>query len=141
MPVEGGAATAAIQLADETIAREGGGSILWITDSIAPEQGDSLEQWRQNSDTQVRLFSPLLEGAELNAVVGMARSVDAEVVRLSADDSDVKKISSAATFAATNISGSAGRWEDGGYWLMPFLACLILPFFRRGWMVSTAAKA
>ena len=42
MPEEGDAAADALRLADQTLAEAGPGSILWITDSIAPEQAASL---------------------------------------------------------------------------------------------------
>jgi Ca-activated chloride channel family protein len=33
------------------------------------------------------------------------------------------------------------RWQDSGYWLTPLLLVLVLPFFRKGWMQSLAARS
>jgi Ca-activated chloride channel family protein len=137
MPVEGDVAAEALKLADHTLADAGGGSILWITDSITPEQSAALAAWRKSSRTTVRLLPPLLPGAELDAVTTAARSVNASVVRLAADDSDVRELIAAARFA--NVSGGDAnrRWAESGYWLTPVLVGFLLPFFRKGWMIST----
>ena len=138
MPSEGDAAAEALRLADETLG--GGGSILWITDGIAPEQAARLAQWRKNSRTQVRLLPPLLPGAEFDALRKTAQIVNASVVRLSADDTDVSALARAAKFATAAGTESSDRWQESGYWLVPVLAALMLPFFRRGWMTPTAAR-
>jgi Ca-activated chloride channel family protein len=136
MPVEGDVAAEALKMADQTLVEAGGGSIVWITDSIAPDQTTALAAWRKSSSTVVRLFPPLFAGAELDAVRTAARSVDARVVRLTADDSDVEELASASKFS--NVSGGDAnqRWAESGYWLTPAVALFLLPFFRRGWLVT-----
>ena len=73
VPKEGDVAAEAFRLADQTLAEEGIGSILWITDTIAPEQASALATWRNSSRTDVRLLAPLLPGPELDAVRTGAR--------------------------------------------------------------------
>lgn len=141
MPAEGDAAAAALRLADESLRAAGSGSILWITDSIAPEQADALAAWRKNSRTPVRLLPPLFPGAELDALEQAARVTDVSVVALAADDSDVRTLAHDAKFSTAALGGTGDRWEDSGYWLTPLLVLLLLPFFRRGWMVRTAATS
>jgi Ca-activated chloride channel family protein len=141
MPAEGDAAAAALRLADESLRAAGSGSILWITDSIAPEQADALAAWRKNSRTPVRLLPPLFPGAELDALEQAARVTDVSVVALAADDSDVRTLAHDAKFSTAALGGTGDRWEDRGYWLTPLLVLLLLPFFRRGWMVRTAATS
>lgn len=140
MPAEGDAAAAALRLAEESLRDAGSGSILWITDSIAPEQAPALAAWRKNSDTPVRLLAPLLPGGEREALQQAARPVKATLVPLALDDTDVRTLAHDAKFATVALHGAGDRWEESGYWLTPLLALLLLPFFRRGWMVSTAAK-
>jgi len=139
MPVEGDVAAEALKLADQTLAEAGGGSMVWVTDSIVPDQTTPLADWRTSSSTVVRLLPPLFPGPELDALRTAARSADARVVQLTADDSDVQELASAAKFA--NVSGGDAnqRWAESGYWLTPVVAVLLLPFFRRGWMISTVA--
>ena len=140
MPGDGDVAAEALRLADQTLAEAGSGSILWITDSVAPEQSTSLSQWRKKSSTPVRLLPPLLTGSELDVVKQNARPVNASLVRLSADNSDVQSLARAAKFATAVTGDSSNRWEESGYWLTPLIAALMLPFFRRGWMVRTSAQ-
>jgi Ca-activated chloride channel family protein len=135
MPEDGDSAAEALRLADQSLANAGGGSILWITDSIAPEQSDALAAWRQSSSTTVRLWPPLMAGDELDALRESARAARASVVALAADDSDVQSLASAAKFAAAQGSAEDTQWADAGYWLTPLIALLALLFFRRGWMV------
>jgi len=135
MPTAGDAAADALRLADDSLRRAGGGSILWITDSVAPEQGEALAAWRRQSQTTVRLLPPLLPGAELDALLSAAGAVDARVVRLAADDSDVQALAGAAKFAPMQGGGAAARWVESGYWLTPLIALLVLGLFRRGWLV------
>src|SRR5262249_3431390 len=84
MPTDGDVAADALQLADTTLREAGSGSILWITDSVAPEQSGALSQWRKKSSTPARLLPPLLPGSELDMLKGNARPTDASLVRLSA---------------------------------------------------------
>jgi len=140
MPTDGDAASDALRLADQTLREAGSGSILWLTDGIAPEQSAALSQWRKKSSTPVRLLPPLLSGSELNALKENARPADASFVRLSADNSDVQSLARAAKFSTAITGESSDRWKESGYWLTPLIAVLLLPFFRRGWMVRTSAK-
>ena len=140
MPKAGDAAADALRLADQTLAGTGSGSILWITDSIAPEQAASLVAWRKSSNTPVRLLPPLLPGPELDALLSRAKSMNASVVRLAADDADVTTLARAAKFATAATAEKSNRWAESGYWLTPVLAALILPFFRKGWMIGNAVR-
>lgn len=138
MPSDGDVAADAMRLADQTLA--GSGSILWIADGVASEQVAALNAWRKLSRTTVRLLAPLLAGAELDALIKNASAVDASLVRLSTDDSDVSTVARAAKFATSATAEQSDRWQESGYWFTPALAVLLLPFFRKGWMVSTAAR-
>lgn len=135
---DGDAAVEALRRADLALA--GHGSILWIADGVAPEQAAPLAAWRRSSRTPVRLLAPLLAGPELDALSKGASAARAKVVRLTSDDADVSAVARAATFDAVAGDERSGRWQESGYWLTPAIAALLLPFFRKGWMVSTAAR-
>jgi Ca-activated chloride channel family protein len=139
MPSDGDAVAEALRLADQTLAEAGSGSILWITDNVAPEQLAALTRWRQQSRTTVRLFPPLIAGSELDGLKSSAHVVSASIVRLSADDTDVDSLARAAKFSTVATGEKGNRWEESGYWLTPLIAALMLPFFRKGWMTRTAA--
>ncbi|MFY9986009.1 MAG: VWA domain-containing protein [Chthoniobacterales bacterium] len=141
MPTDGDVAADAMRLADQAMGNASSGSILWITDSITPEQRAALAAWRKSSQTRVWLLAPLHDGVELAAIRSDAKAIDATLVRLTPDDSDVSELARVAKFSAAQADDSGGPWEESGYWLIPILALLMLPFARRGWMVSTAAKS
>jgi Ca-activated chloride channel homolog len=141
MPADGDSPADAMRLADQVLATTASGSILWITDGIAPEEGAELTAWRKRSSTPVRLLIPLYAGPELNKVQDVAKAAGAKFVRLTTDDTDINELARAAKFSTVATRESGGPWEESGYWLMPWLAFLMLPFARRGWMVSTAAKS
>ncbi len=141
MPGDGDAAAEALKLADHALAEAGGGSILWIADGASPEQASALAAWRRNSSTPVRLLPPLLDGAELEAVRGIASAVRANLVQLAPDDRDVQELARAAKFSTASGGGLSDRWQESGYWLTPIIGTLMLPFFRRGWMARTAAQS
>lgn len=139
MPEDGDAAAEAFRLAEKALG--GAGSILWIADSIAAEQKAALAAWRKDSRVSVRLLPPLLPGAELDALKQNARVVDASIVPLSADDSDVLTLARAAKFSTAMTTEQSDRWQESGYWLTPLIALLLSPFFRKGWMTRTASQA
>jgi Ca-activated chloride channel family protein len=60
---------------------------------------------------------------------------------LSADDSDIDELEHAAKFAAPAPGEDASRWRESGYWLTPLLALMLLPFARKGWMPTIAARS
>jgi Ca-activated chloride channel family protein len=136
MPVDGDVAAQALALADRALDQAGGGSILWITDSVSGAQSGALETWRRSSPTDVRLWPPLAQGPELDALQADARPVRPDLVRLASDDSDISKLASAARFAATRASAENSRWAESGYWLTPVIVTLMSLFFRRGWLVA-----
>lgn len=142
MPVEGDDPAAALKLADQTLQQAGGGSIVWITDGVDPEQAQALGKWRSQSSTKVQVWAPLLTGsgageagAELAALKKNTAPVNPGFVPLAADESDVSSLAAAARFAPTQAGGTDTRWAESGYWLIPLLALLMLAFFRAGWLV------
>jgi Ca-activated chloride channel family protein len=142
MPQDGDAAAKALRLAEQTLNDAGSGSILWITDSIAPEQANPLATWRRASRLPVHLLPTLYPGTELDALRTVSGAAGAELVLLTPDDADVHALARSAKYAAVLAGGDPGRrWQESGYWLTPLLALLMLPFFRRGWMAPTASAS
>ena len=142
MPEEGDAAAEALQMADHLLTSAGGGSILWITDGIAPEQQGAMAKWRRSSRTPIRLLAPLpANSPELAALDSAAASAEAKVIGLTSDDGDITELARASKFASPAPGDGDARWQDGGYWLTPLLALIILPFFRKGWMAPIAARS
>jgi Ca-activated chloride channel homolog len=141
MPSEGDSAADALRLADQTLAGAEAGSIVWIADNVAAEEKHSLAAWRKSSQTALRLLMPLNEGPEMGALQEAAKVAGASSVKLTPDDADVNQLARTAKFSSAATAETSDRWQESGYWLVLILALLMLPFSRRGWMVSTAAKS
>ncbi len=141
MPEDGDAAAAALKLADKTLTDAGGGSILWITDGVSPDEVAAVSAWRSTTRTPVRLLAPVSGEQELGTLRSSAESDRADLIQLSADDSDIDQLARASRFGSVSGSGEDARWRDSGYALVPLLALLMLPFFRKGWMPSLAARS
>lgn len=140
MPVDGDVTDQAFALADQVLASSGSGSILWITDSLASEQVAPLSTWRKRSAVPVRLLPAVLPGDEFEALSNSARTVNPSITTLTPDDGDVTALARAAKFSSAATGELSNRWQECGYWLTPLIAALLLPFFRKGWMVQTAAR-
>lgn len=141
MPTDGDVAAEALKLADHALADAGGGSILWLADAVAPEQASALVTWRANSRTPIRLLPPLLAGSELDQLRIAVDSARPSIVQLTPNDDDIQQLARATKFSTTAAAGASDRWQESGYWLTPLIALASLPFFRRGWMARTAARA
>jgi Ca-activated chloride channel family protein len=139
MPVEGSRAGDALAAADETIAKSGqSGWVLWIADAATPEETKAMEQYRSAGRTPVSVLAVAGDGPELESLKAAAAALDAPLVRVTPDDSDVETLARNARFSAVTDRAGGERWKDFGYWLVPPLAVVALCWFRRGWMVRSA---
>ena len=141
MPEEGDAAGEALKLAEQTLATVGGGSILWITDEVSPDEVAAVSAWRSKTRTPVRVLAPLLDEVSLKDLRSHTESGSSDLIQLTADDSDIDRLERASRFSAAAPMEGGDRWQDSGYWLTPVLLLLVLPFFRKGWMQSLAARS
>lgn len=140
MPEEGDAAAEALKLADKSLADAGGGSILWITDGVSSDEVAAVSAWRSKTRTPVRILAPVSGEGELRALRSSAETDHADLIPLAADDSDIDQLARASRFGSVTGGGEDARWRDSGYALVPLLALLMLPFFRKGWMPALAAR-
>jgi Ca-activated chloride channel family protein len=141
MPEEGDAAAEALKLADKTLATVGGGSILWITDSVNPDEVGAVSMWRSGTHTPVRVLAPVSDEAGLKDLRSHTESGSSDLIQLTPDDSDIDRLERVSKFSTPAPMEGGDRWQDSGYWLTPLLLVLVLPFFRKGWMQSLAARS
>jgi Ca-activated chloride channel family protein len=141
MPSDGDVAADALSRGAEVIAKSGqSGSILWITDGVAPEQRNALAEFRKKSPVPIRILAPPFRGPERDALDNMSAVVGARVLAISPDDADVRDLAQAAMFAGATLGGQGDHWQDAGYWLVPLVALLSTLWFRPGWMVASASS-
>jgi Ca-activated chloride channel family protein len=137
MPVDGDALVEALQLAERVLAKSGvPGSALVIADNVSPLQARLLST--AGLDVPVQFLSLQAFGAAVDGGLQEAASnLDAPVVALAVEQTDVERLArrAASSIKAVSTSADETRWLDGGYSLLPLLAFIALMWSRRGWMV------
>jgi Ca-activated chloride channel family protein len=140
MPVQGDVLTDALSLARQQLERAGvPGSIVVLTDSIAPSQLSALAGYRQAGGPPVQVLAMVgsRQAAVAHGLDTGARSLGAPLEPVTADDSDVWRLAARATtsVAASYTHTPEARWQDEGYALVPLLALVALLWARRGWSI------
>lgn len=136
MPKAGDDLGGALALARRALAGSaGGGSILVMADTIAPEAVAELAGSKPVATTLLALLPP---GTDAGSLAGAARAIGATVVPTTIDQSDVAAIVRRldSRDAAGSVVGEGEHWREAGYWLTPLLALLTLLWFRRGWVLA-----
>jgi Ca-activated chloride channel family protein len=134
LPVPGDDLLAAMNLAEETLAKTPvGGAILLLADSIPAEQSAGLSAWRRAHRTPVMILPLVAQGSDDGTLRAAAKLLKAAKVPLAAHHSDTEEIIRRADRAPVRQADaeSGSQWEEAGYWLTPLAAILILLGFRR----------
>lgn len=142
MPRDGDRLADAVARAADVL-REGGrgGSILVIADTMAPGQAEALR--RAVTGGPAVTILAVAPPAAIDADHGLAQAVealDARLVPATIDNDDVARVARRLAAESANtpvLPGETVRWQEAGYWLTPFVALIVLLWFRRGWMIAT----
>lgn len=133
MPVKGGNATAALDLARQSLASEEvPGAILFVLDDLDRADFPSFERHAAEDGPRVVFLS--VGGAEA-AIGDLSRVPGAAVVSVTPDGSDVAEIDRrlASAYRDALAQDERRQWEDRGWLLVWPAAFLALLWFRRGW--------
>lgn len=140
LPVDGAVAGAALTAADEAITKSGqAGWVLWVADGATPDESSALKKYHTEGRAPVSVLAVAGPGPELDSLRTAAAALDAPLVPVSPDDSDVTRLAANTRFSTVVEQAGGDRWRDTGYWLAWPVAALALLWFRRGWMVRTSA--
>lgn len=137
MPREGDRLADAVALAAKVL-RDGGqgGSILVVTDTVAPGQADALSQAASGPPVTVLAMAPSPAVEADGNLAAAASALDARLVPATIDNADVQAIARRLADAPeAPVAGEAERWQEAGYWLTPLIALVALLWFRRGWVL------
>ena len=132
MPKQGDDLAGALALARRALAGAGqGGTILLLADALP----GGVEAKPAGSPPVTILALPDAEAAGLTEA---AKTLGGTVVPTTPDQADVAAIVRRLDRGdnAAGIAGEGDHWREAGYWLVPILALLALPWFRRGWGVA-----
>ncbi len=151
MPVPGDRPDLAVQLAQDMLAGEAPGSVLFLTDGIDAGQAETFRRAFAESDHQLLILAlgsvqggALADGSGLAPPLdlpGLTRIRDAAggwMTTATVDASDVQAVSGRVRRHLVDAidADERLRWRDAGYLLVWPLALILLTWFRRGWTVQ-----
>lgn len=147
MPVEGDKLVGALQLANQRLVQAGvPGSILLLADSFEAEELETIRTMRSDGGAPVHVLamaggpdvipppgSPPAAPLDLDNMKALARAGGGSLELVTPDNTDVRELASAVERGIRSApGGEQEQWKDMGYFLLPFLLLLLLPFFRPG---------
>lgn len=136
MPAQGDALAQAVHLAGQQFSA-GYGTIIVFADSINAEQIKKIQQ--DSSLKHVRIILYAIASAELLNKVQMknaASKLNADLVLMSANDSDIKSLLTLIENNFQQAQSEQQEYQDGGLYLLPLIALLILLWFRSGFIAE-----
>ena len=151
MPQGGDEPAEAVALAARRLKDAGvAGSIVLITDTIDASQLAALKAVYQEDAIEVHILAmaagpdvipppgsypaPPLDMKSLRDAAGV---MGGTVTKVTADKSDVKSLAASIARSISHAPAQEGQqWKDEGYYLLVFLALVLLSFFRRGGLVT-----
>jgi Ca-activated chloride channel family protein len=140
MPREGDEPIKALELAAQSIhAAHEPGRIVWLADACPAEQLPLLEAFARKQKIPTTVWAISAAGQEQTSLAQAAKALQASFIPATADQADAQQIAAQTSYSLGGDS-STRRWRDEGYWLTPFVACLVLCWFRRGWTIVRRAN-
>lgn len=142
MPLKGDNIQDALLLAQKEL-DDKGATIIVLTDALLPSSVKLAEKSGFSEGENV-IFWQMASRALSNtdAFKSAASMLDARYVSYASDESDVNKVSSMIdkNFKSA-VQEDESRYEDGGYWLVPFIFLLLLPWARQGFIAELWRRA
>ena len=137
MPMEGDALQDVLLLAQSQL-KESRGSIVVLSDAVSPSAIKLAIKNGFEKETQVIFWqissSSLVNTSDFKSAASLIRG---ETVAYANDGSDVKEVSSLISQHFKNRQeGNDARYEDGGYYLIPFIFLLLLFWARQGFIAE-----
>lgn len=147
MPIEGDQPLEALQLASARLDQARvPGSIILITDQLDETQLDGFSQYRKSNGAPVHILamaagpdvlpplsSPPAPALNEAAMKRAAQALGGSLTLATPDRSDVEALARQSQRQVRDVADNQrAQWLDRGYWLLPLLALLMLPLFRRG---------
>ncbi|MEW4489886.1 VWA domain-containing protein [Thalassoglobus sp. JC818] len=133
LPKPGEDVIQAIKLADRTLENVGG-TIVIVADAISKYAPEDVSEFRKSSANRVIVWAIAREQTpELDSIRTFAREIDASVVVMSSDQTDAESLvrMTARKPVAVAEKQDGARWQEAGWWLVPFVALSLLTTFRR----------
>jgi Ca-activated chloride channel family protein len=135
MPSQGDNAVDALKLAEKQLAKSHQpGAVLFITDELGEDAIAAIADYRKKGGVPVHVWAATTDIS--SALEQAAKAGGGTFTSVSPDASDVERLVRNIQQTATSaVSGEGERWQDKGYWFLPFLMIIGISWFRRGWVV------
>jgi len=126
MPLKGDALYDAVKLASKQF-MEVKGSIIVLCDGVSKEALKKIEADSTLKDFKIIYYNITSEAMRSESM--------ASATQITVDATDIEALSSAVDHQFDNaLTAKAGRFENSGYALLPFMIVLMLLFFQPGFM-------
>ena len=137
MPLEGDNLAEALLLAQKELGGKGA-TIIVLTDAVSPSNAKLA--LKKGLDEGLNIILWQMASKELSSVADFkttAEVLDAKYVPYARDDSDVEEVSSLIDKNFKNTAqDDKNKYEDGGYWLIPFIFLFLLLWARQGFIAE-----
>mgnify|MGYP002278663449 CR=1 FL=1 len=131
MPEAGDRLDLAIARAAE-VSRQADATLLVVTDTAGGATQTLADARRKAGSPLIQLLAITPPESPTDSLVPVAKALDADIVPMSIDDSDITRIvRKARRPPVARAADGSEIWRDGGYYLVPALALLALLPFRR----------
>ena len=137
MPLEGDNLSQALLLAQKELGVKGA-TIIVLTDAVSASNAKLA--LKKGLDEGLNIILWQMASKELSSAADFkttAEVLDAKVVPYARDDSDVEEVSSLIDKNFKNAAhDDKNKYEDGGYWLIPFIFLFLLLWARQGFIAE-----
>jgi len=137
MPLEGDNLAEALLLAQKELANKSA-TIIVLTDSVSPSNAKLA--LKNGLDKGLNIILWKMASKELSSEVDFkstAEILGAKYVPFTRDDSDEEEVSSLIDKNFKNApQDDSSKYEDGGYWLLPFIFLFLLLWARQGFIAE-----
>ena len=136
MPVKGDALAEAVSQALHQFSGSMG-TVIVITDSLAAEQINIIKTDSQLKQAHIILYAAASpELLNLQQMKQAASAIDADLVSLSPDDSDIDQLLNNIDTNFSRAQDDNADYKDEGYLLLPMIVILLVLWFRRGFLAE-----
>lgn len=133
MPIQGDDIMEALKLASEQFESKGG-TIVVFTDSV---NVGALKADLTHNPKVIFFAMASSELVNVKSFKKAASLLDGSYVQMTADNRDVVQAADLIATAFTQAGAEDNtRYEDGGYWLLPFIVLLMALWLRRGFIAE-----
>ena len=109
------------------------GTLLVVADSVTQDMSLATPLPSERSKTHVRFWSlSPPQSLELSSMKAAAQTLGGELILATPGDADTESIATEAGRRMSGTqSGNQGRWQEAGYWLLPWITLLVALSFRK----------